>query len=180
MAGGIPAHVRLPLTGGIISHLLCPATVNCWLWCGTNATKFPFERASKVNWLAESLLLLILQVLLRRVGPAKPRVDLKRNIQSEFAPVVNKGVRIIRSIDPDGLFLAPCVLVHAFGPVKDVLQPGQLTPRDLFELEGDRNPISENLAIRHSAYELEYSCCRIQNLQHMDAVAELRNLVKGL
>ena len=69
--------------------------------------------------------------------------------------------------------------------IEDVLRALAIEPQRIRvftvngQFERDRNPASENLALRHSADELEDCCCRIEDLQHMSTVAELRNVIKG-
>src|SRR6266851_2077733 len=97
----------------------------------------------------ESLLLYLFQFLLRRIAPAKPRIDFECNVKSESTPLVDQVAGTVKLVDANGFLLAPRVSIHAVGPAKNILPPGQLTSRYLFKVEGDCYPIRENLAIRH-------------------------------
>src|ERR1019366_1116865 len=113
---------------------------------------------SRVDWLPESLLLRLLQFLLRRVVPAKPRIDFKRGVQREGASMLYKVAGGKEVVDGNGFLLAPGVIIYPVIHSKNILRPRQLTPCDLVKLEGDCHPTVENLAIRHTSNELEYGC----------------------
>jgi len=65
----------------------------------------------------------------------------KCNVKSEPAPVADHSVRFVITIDGDRIFLAPCIIVHAVGHLKNVLWPRQLMPRNAFDLKGNRYPV---------------------------------------